>query len=143
MTGYRVLLVDDEAEFVDTLAERLDSRGLKIEVAYSGPEAIQKAEEKNFDAIVLDFAMPGLDGIETMKALRATNPDLQIIFLTGQATVQKSIEAMKMGATDLMEKPADIQQLLEKIEKASAKKALLVEKHVEDQLQDIMSKKGW
>jgi len=87
--------------------------------------------------------MPGLDGLETLKALKKQNPKLQIILLTGQATVKKGIEAMKHGAVDMMEKPADIQELLEKIEEASSKKALLVEEEMEKQLADIMGKKGW
>jgi len=143
MSAEKVLLVDDEMDFTRTLAERLETRGMRVETAGSGEEAIEKARQGSFDAILLDLAMPGLDGIETLKALREMKPDLQIILLTGQATVRQSVEAMKYGAVDLLEKPASIQELLEKIEEASAKKALLLEKHTEDQLADIMRKKGW
>jgi DNA-binding NtrC family response regulator len=143
MMGNKILLVDDEEEFARTMAERLEARGLRVDVAFSGPEALEKARKKNFDAIILDLAMPGMDGIATLKKFREINPDLQIIILTGQATVEKGVEAMKLGAVDLMEKPADLKDLLAKIEEASSQKALLVEKQIEDQLKDIMGKKGW
>ena len=143
MMGNKILLVDDEEEFARTLAERLKARGLRVDVALSGEEALEKARGKSFDAIILDLAMPGMDGIDTLKEFRAISPDLQIIILTGQATVQKGIEAMKFGAVDLMEKPADLKDLLAKIEEASSKKALLVEKQIDEQLKDIMGKKGW
>lgn len=143
MMGNKILLVDDEEEFARTLAERLEARGLRVDVAFSGEEALEKARGKSFDAIILDLAMPGMDGIDTLKEFRAINPDLQIIILTGQATVQKGIEAMKLGAVDLMEKPADLKDLLAKIEEASSKKALLVEKQIDEKLKDIMGKKGW
>jgi two-component system OmpR family response regulator len=143
MMGNKILLVDDEEEFARTLAERLEARGLRVDVAFSGEEALEKAKKKNFDAIILDLAMPGMDGIDTLKEFRAINPDLQIIILTGHATVQKGIEAMKLGAVDLMEKPAELVDLLAKIEEASSKKALLVEKQIGEQLKDILGKKGW
>jgi DNA-binding NtrC family response regulator len=143
MMGNKILLVDDEEEFARTMAERLEARGLRVDVAFSGPEALEKARKKNFDAIILDLAMPGMDGIATLKKFREINPDLQIIILTGQATVEKGVEVMKLGAVDLMEKPADLKDLLAKIEEASSQKALLVEKQIEDQLKDIIGKKGW
>jgi len=141
--GNRVLLVDDEEEFTSTLSERLEARGFKVSTANSGEAALELVKQKKFDAIILDLAMPGLDGIDTLKALKKQNPKLQIILLTGQATVQKGVEAMKHGAVDLMEKPADMKELLAKIEEASSKKALLVEEEMEKQLADIMGKKGW
>jgi len=143
MPGEKILLVDDEVEFAQTLAERLETRGLKVDVANDGNAAIKFAGKRSYDAVVLDLAMPGLDGIETLKALREINPDLQIILLTGHATVQKGVEAIKQGAVDLLEKPAKLEDLLSKIEDASSKKALLVEKHIEDELADIMRKKSW
>jgi FixJ family two-component response regulator len=81
--------------------------------------------------------MPGLDGLETLKILKEKNPERQVILLTGQATVEKGIEAMKLGAVDFLEKPVDLSQLAEKIKKAQAKKMLLVEKKTE------LAEKGW
>lgn len=143
MKGDRVLLVDDEREFAETLAERLGARGLRVDVAFDGQQAIEMAGKKIYDAVVLDLAMPGLDGIETLKKLRESNDEIQVLLLTGQATVEKTLQAMKLGALDLLEKPASLQQLIEKIEEASSKRAVLVERHMEDKLKDILGKKGW
>ena len=143
MKGSRVLIVDDEEDFAATLAERLETRGLRVDVVHSGDAALGKAKGVHYDAIVLDLAMPGLDGIETLKRLIADNPDLQVILLTGQATVKKSIEAMKHGAMDLMEKPAKLPELLDKIQAAATHKMELVEKRSEDAIAEILRKKGW
>ena len=103
-----VLLVDDEVDFVSVLAERLEARGLKVDTAGDGETALVKAREQAFDAILLDMAMPGMDGIQTLNGLLAINPDLQVILLTGQATLRQAVEAMKLGALDLLEKPVEI-----------------------------------
>ena len=143
MAGDRILLIDDETELLSTLSERMETRGMRVTTAESGETAIELARERTFDAIVLDLAMPGIDGIETLRRLRELNPDLQVILLTGQATVQKSIEAMKLGAVDLLEKPADFELLIAKIEEASARKAELFEQRTAEKMNDIMRKKGW
>lgn len=139
----KVLLVDDEEEFTEALAERMDYRNIKIDVANTGSTAIEKAKEKSYDAIVLDLAMPEMDGIEVLKHMLKDNPDLQIIFLTGHATLEKGIEAMKLGAVEFMEKPVDIEKLIEKIEEAKTKKGQLTEKRTEKDIQDILKKMGW
>lgn len=139
----KVLIVDDEEQFLKTFAERLKVRGLRIDTAGTGEEAIARAHGKKFDAIVLDLVMPGIGGIETLRRLREENPDLQIIILTGHATVDKSVEAMKGGAADFLEKPLDINKLMEKIGEAQRKRVLLVEKKAEDEVKDIVHRKGW
>jgi DNA-binding NtrC family response regulator len=143
MSDYKVLLVDDEKEFVDTLAERLEARGLKADVAESGPVAIDKVQQKPFDAILLDLAMPGMDGIETLKRLRQLNPDSQVILLTGRATVKSATEAMRLGAMDILEKPVAIEELVAKIDQAAKNKARLTKKRIDNDVNDILRKKGW
>jgi DNA-binding NtrC family response regulator len=143
MSKHDVLLVDDEEDFVEVLAERLEARGLRVETACNGEAALARAEDKPFDAIILDLAMPGMNGIETLKRLRATNPDLQIILLTGHATVETSVEAMKLGAVDLLEKPADLAALVKKIDQASARKRELAQQRLDQQLSDILRRRGW
>lgn len=143
MAKATVLLVDDEKDFTATLAERLETRGLQVDISSNGPDAIEKVRDKTYDALVLDLAMPGMDGLETMKRLLADNPDLQVILLTGRATVQKGVEAMSSGAMQFLEKPADINLLLEQIEKARANRVLLAEKRVEATITDILRTKGW
>jgi DNA-binding NtrC family response regulator len=123
-----VLLVDDEEQFLDALSQRLEARGLKVKAVTSGEDAVDQVEDHNFDAIIVDLAMPGIDGIETLKRIKEKRPDLEIIMLTGHATVKSGIEAMKLGADDFLEKPVDLNILLEKIGKAKHKRMLVVEK---------------
>ncbi len=118
MSGGRILLVDDEREFVEILALRLETRGFRVTAAETGEVALEKARESPFDAILLDLAMPGMDGIETLKGLRELNPDSQVVLVTGTATVGKATEAMRHGALDLLEKPVDIDVLVERIQES-------------------------
>jgi DNA-binding NtrC family response regulator len=143
MTDITVLLVDDEEDFVEALAERLVARGLRADTAGSGAEAIARVKERAYDAVLLDMAMPGLDGLQTLKALLAINPDLQVILLTGRATLQQGVEAMKLGALDLLEKPADIATLEARIENAARRRTSLDDQRVQNRVGDILRKKGW
>lgn len=143
MTGERVLLVDDEETFVQTLGKRLTARGLRVETAGTGEEAVERTRHQAFDVVVLDLAMPGIDGIETLKQLLAIDPDLQILLLTGHGSIEKAVEATKLGAVDFMQKPASLPELLKQIQEAGARKALLVEKRAAEQISDVLKKKGW
>jgi len=138
-----VLLVDDEVEFVQVLADRLEARGLQVVKAHDGESALEAAAGKSFDAIVLDMAMPGMDGLETLEGLLQINPDLQVILLTGQATLEQAATAIRIGALDLLEKPADIETLVAKIEMAATKRWASEEKRIEEKVADIMRKRGW
>ena len=138
-----VLLVDDEVEFVQTLAERMRARGLDVEYVTNGQDAIESARAKTYDAVVLDVAMPGMNGIETLKILLQDHPDLQIMLLTGQATIGDAVEATKLGAVDVLAKPTDIETLVEKIREARKARLYLEEKHALDEIDRIMSTKGW
>ena len=139
----KILLVDDEKEFIETLAERMKTRGMEVWTTTSAKEALKMVDTQSFDAIVLDLIMPEMDGIEALSILKSKNPDLQIILLTGQATIDKGIEAMKLGAMDFIEKPADLEMLTNKIKKAKAKKMVLVEKKNQEKIQNIIMSKGW
>ena len=139
----KVLLVDDEGEFLEALSQRMTSRGMEVTTTTSAREAIKKVEEGSFDAVILDLMMPEMDGLEVLQTLKQKKPDIQVILLTGHASVAKGIEAMKLGAMDFLEKPADIKELTEKIKKAQAKKMILVEKHNEEKIQKLLDEKGW
>lgn len=143
MAHESVLLVDDEEEFTRILSERIESRGAHVDTAANGIEALDKAKSRQYDAIILDLAMPKLNGLETLKCLLELNPNLQVILLTGHATVQTGVEAMKLGAVDLLEKPTEIQKLMESIQRASARKMLLVEKRAEEAMKQILQSKAW
>jgi len=139
----KVLLVDDEKEFLEIMSERMEARDMEVTTATSADQALEIIEKEAFDAIILDFQMPGMDGMEALKAIKAKKPELQIILLTGYATVEKSVEAMKIGATDFVEKPADLELLTEKIKSAKAQKMLIVEKQTEDKVKNILKKYGF
>lgn len=139
----KILLIDDETEFLEIMSERMQNRGMDVTTVASPTEALKKVQDETYDAIIVDLMMPEMDGLETLKALKKINPEVQIIMLTGHATVEKGIEAMKLGAMDLLEKPADLNSLSEKIHKAKARKMILVEKRTEEKIKSIISSKGW
>ncbi len=139
----KVLLVDDEEEFLETLSKRLEMRGLKVTGATRGKEAVNLADRQEFDAIVIDLAMPGMDGLDTLKLIKKNHPDAEIIMLSGHGTVKTSIEAMKLGAEDFLEKPVDIQELLEKIDAAKNKRVLILQKKSKEEIENILKSKPW
>jgi len=139
----KVLLVDDEEEFVETLAERMRSRGMQVSTTASGAEALERVNEEDFDVVVLDLRMPGIDGIEALKRIKRNRPDIQVVLLTGYATVEKGVEAIKEGALEFLEKPVDIASLTDAIHKAKATKMVLVEKETEERIKDILHHKAW
>jgi len=142
MSG-KILLVDDEKDFLDVMSERIEARGMEVSKADSAVNALEQVESGGFDAIILDLMMPGMDGLEALKAIKQKNPDIEVILLTGHATVEKGIEAMKLGAMDFVEKPADLDKLTDIIKKAQAQKMLIIEKKMEEKVKEIISHKGW
>jgi len=137
----KVLLVDDEKEFAETLAERMKLRGTDVSICTSPSDVLKMVEEAVYDVVVLDLKMPGMDGIEVLSALKEKSPELQIILLTGHATLDKSMEALKLGAFDFLEKPVDIGVLSESIRDARTKKLILVEKQNTEAILKKMSLK--
>ena len=139
----KVLLVDDEEDFLEVMSERMQARGMEVETCTSAEEALEKLKSETFDAIILDFMMPGIDGMQALKDIKARRPEAQIILLTGHATVEKGVEAMKLGATDFLEKPADLEALETKIKAASTRRMLIVEKQTEDRIKETLKRYGF
>lgn len=139
----RVLLVDDEESFVEILAERMRSRGLEVSCATSGREALKMAQEAAYDAVVLDLAMPGLDGLETLRRMRELQPDLQVMILSGRATVKTAVEAIQLGAIDIFEKPTEVETLVERIRSARAARLAKDDQATQEQIDSIMRNRGW
>ncbi|BDQ37130.1 response regulator [Pseudodesulfovibrio nedwellii] len=139
----KVLLIDDEVEFLEALSERMELRGMNVTTAETAGNAVTALDNNEYDAIVLDLQMPDMNGIDMLKVIKKSHPEMQVILLTGQATLEAGIQAMKLGAMDFMEKPADIESLTEKIRKAQAKKMVIVEKKTADKVNDILKSKGW
>jgi DNA-binding NtrC family response regulator len=138
-----VLIVDDEEAFAGLIADRMRNRGFSVDTAESGMTGLKKIKEKNYDAVVLDLAMPEMDGIETMQKMLEYDKNLQIIILTGHGSVQKGVEAVKIGAVDFLEKPADIDTLAEKVTEAQQKRMAAFQEGLEKKMSDILRKKGW
>ena len=138
-----VLLVDDEKDFVETLAERLQLRDFNVATALNGDDAIKLVEENDFDVIVLDVKMPGKDGVETLKEIKNIEQLSQVIMLTGHATVKTAIEGMKSGAFDYLMKPTDTNELIEMIENAYQLVAEQRDKIRQAEINNILKKRGW
>jgi len=138
----KVLLVDDEIDFLEVMSQRMKARGLEITTAESAVQAISIIKKKTFDAVVMDFQMPGMNGMEALKIIKNNNPEMQVILLTAYATIEKTVEVIKAGAMDLLEKPADIDALIDKIKKAKRNKELQIEKQTEERVQDILNRFG-
>ena len=124
-----VLLVDDETPFVETITKRLTKRDLNVSSAGSGREALAKlAAATDIEVVILDVKMPGMDGIETLKRIKKSHPLVEVIMLTGHATVESGIEGMKLGAFDYLMKPCDMEILIAKVSAAATKKRAHEEK---------------
>lgn len=139
----RVLLVDDEQDFLETLSSRLEVRGLKVSAVTSGEQAVAEAKQQDYDAIIVDLSMPGIDGLETLKRIKADNPNAEIIMLTGHGSVQSGVEAMKLGAGDFLQKPVELSELMSKIGEAKDKKMLVLQKKSQEELRKILQSKSW
>ena len=138
-----VLLVDDETPFVETMTKRLEKRDLKIIAAFSGEEALEILNKnRNTDVVILDVKMPGMNGIETLEKIRNQFPLIEVIMLTGHATVESAIEGMKLGAFDYLMKPCEIEQLLAKVQEATKKKRDHEEKIREARVREALSAHG-
>jgi len=141
MTAPFIMLVDDEVDFVETMAKRLDKRNIKVIKAFSGEEGLETLKTNQMlDVIVLDVKMPGMDGVETLKEIKKAIPLTEVIMLTGHATVESAIEGMKRGAYDYLMKPCDIEELVSKVEGATQKKREHEEKIEEARTKELLSK---
>ncbi|MBF0224920.1 MAG: response regulator [Desulfobacterales bacterium] len=143
LADINVLLVDDEVSFVETLTKRLSKRNLSIGQAFSGNEGLDYlSNNSNVEVIILDVKMPGMDGIETLKHIKKKYPLLEVIMLTGHATVESAIEGMRLGAFDYLMKPCDIDQLISKVKDAASKKRQHEEKIVQARIKEITNRQA-
>ncbi|MCK8601564.1 response regulator [Desulfoferrobacter suflitae] len=143
MTSAVILLVDDEVPFVEAMMRRLKKRNLNVQAAFSGHEGLDRlAKDNDIDVVVLDVKMPGMDGIETLREIKKKFPLVEVIMLTGHATVETAIEGMKLGAFDYLMKPCDMDELLGKVAEAKAKKSRHEQKIVEARVKEIALRRG-
>ncbi len=137
-----IMLVDDEAPFVEAMTKRLSRRDLDVETAFSGKDALAKLNAgSKTEVVILDVKMPGMDGIETLQAIKSQVPLVEVIMLTGHATVESAIEGMKFGAFDYLMKPCDMDLLIAKVSEAAARKRQHEEKIVNARIKEITSRK--
>ncbi len=143
MSLAKVLLVDDEVPFVETMVKRLSRRDFDLLTAYSGQEALEVMEkEPRVDVVILDVKMPGMDGIETLKEIKYRYPLVEVIMLTAHATVETAIDGMKLGAFDYLMKPAEMDQLVDKVKRAENIKRHKEDRIAEAQAMDIYHRRG-
>ncbi len=121
MENLKILLVDDEVEFVKTLAERLQLRGFQTEIASDGNDALTIMNTSPFDIVVLDVFMPGMSGLEVLKEIKKKASRIPVILLTGHGAKKEGMEGMSLGAFDYLVKPIDIDELIKKVNAAVAR----------------------
>lgn len=138
MIGSKILLVDDEVVFTQNMAKLLVNRGYVVTAVNSGDAAIQALEKKDFDVVVLDLKMPGLDGITTLKEIKKIGLLTETLILTGHGSIDSALEAIKLGAYDYLTKPCEIDELVDKIEGAWEKKDDEVKKDIAEKIQKVV-----
>ncbi len=124
----RVLIVDDEEDFVETMVKRLRSKGLEAEGVLRGSEALRLLENNEFDVCVLDVRMPGMDGIETLAAMKKKKPSMEVIMLTGHGSVESGIQGLQLGAYNYVMKPVPFSELFQQIQQAYERKVIEAER---------------
>jgi len=124
----RVLLVDDETDYLEVLSRRLKKRNVNVAGVPSGKEALRYLETIPVDVVVLDVRMPGMDGIQVLREIKKSHPLVEVIMLTGHASLEVAIEGMRLGAFDYLMKPADIDELLYKVQDAHKAKSIQQQK---------------
>jgi DNA-binding NtrC family response regulator len=139
MREFSVLIVDDEDDFREITAKRLTKKGLTVFSAGSGPKALGILEHQRVDVVLLDVKMPDMDGIETLRHIKNLRPLVEVVLLTGHASVDSGIEGMKLGAFDYLMKPIEFDPLCEKLEDAFEKKLVHQEKIEMAQMKKHMS----
>ena len=137
MRALKVLFVDDEIDFLETLMKRMKKRGIEVAGVGNGEQALDYLNQKSVDVVVLDVRMPGIDGIQTLREIKRIDPLMEVIMLTGHASIEVAIEGMELGAFDYLMKPADIDELFYKIQDAFKKRTIQQEKI--KKLEDLIS----
>jgi len=144
MTIANLLLVDDETAFLDAMARRLKKREFEVLTAVSGMDALDVLSQKGekIEVVILDVKMPGMDGIETLAEIKRKYPLVEVVMLTGHATVSSAIDGMKQGAFDYLMKPCDMAVLVEKVNAAASKKRQQEEKIIEARMKAITTRRA-
>ncbi len=124
MDNFKVLVVDDELDFLETIVKRLKARKIEVTGVESGFKALDAVMAQDVDVVILDVKMPGMDGIETLREMKKKKPLVEVIMLTGHASVESGIQGMQLGAFDYVMKPVALDELLEKMRQAYERKLI-------------------
>ncbi len=124
MDKFRVLIVDDEVDFVETIVKRLRDKGLEAEGVHRGKDAIELLDTRDFDVCILDVRMPGMDGIETLREMKKKKPSMEVIMLTGHGSVESGIQGLQLGAYNYVMKPIPFKDLLKEMTQAYERKLI-------------------
>ncbi|UCG38063.1 MAG: sigma-54-dependent Fis family transcriptional regulator [bacterium] len=127
MNGAQVLVVDDEKSIRDGLLRILENEGCRVDLSDSGYSALDKLQARDFQVVITDLKMPGMDGMEVLKAITILQPNVPVIFITGYSTLENAVEVMKMGAFDYLSKPFTREQIVQKVRQALEHRAFLLE----------------
>ena len=136
MEKMRIMLVDDEERYLQTTKKLIEKKGYDVLTALSGEEALEKLKPQNVHVVILDVKMPGMDGNQTLKAIKTLYPLVEVIMLTGHGTMDSAIDGLKSGAFDYLVKPADIDDIIEKAMEAFEKR-----QHREEKIRVAQAKK--
>ncbi|EFK11371.1 response regulator receiver domain protein [delta proteobacterium NaphS2] len=138
MKGSKILLVDDEVVFTRNMSKLLTARGYRVTAVNSGDAAIQALDKEDFEVVVLDLKMPGMDGLTTLKEIKKLGLFTETLILTGHGAIDTALEAIKLGAYDYLTKPCEIDDLVTKIEGAWGKRDDAVKKDIQDKIQKVV-----
>jgi DNA-binding NtrC family response regulator len=130
--------VDDEVVFTKNMSKLLNARGYRVTAVNSGDAAIQELQKQDFDVVVLDLKMPGMDGLATLKEIKKLDLFTQTLILTGHGSIDSALEAIKLGAYDYLTKPCEIDDLVAKIEGAWEKKDEAARKDMMAKLEKVI-----
>lgn len=128
MVKMRLMLVDDEVDFLESMTRPLQRRGYSILTATSGEECLRRLADELVHVVILDVKMPGMDGVETLRRIKQQFPMVEVIMLTGHGTVESAVEGLKAGSTDYLMKPADVDDLVARAERAFQRRLELEQK---------------
>ena len=138
MANIHLLLVDDEERFLTTTRTLLEKRGVTTFIASNGVDALKVMGEHRIDVVVLDVKMPGVDGVEVLRLTKQRHPLIEVVMLTGHASVESAVEGLKLGAFDYVSKPCEISDLMEKVNEAYTKKHAMEEKIQKAKIEKII-----
>jgi DNA-binding NtrC family response regulator len=133
-----LLIVDDEVQFLESISKSLEVRNFKVIAVDRGEKAIQAARDNPIDVALVDLKMPGINGEETLKALKAEHKWMEVVILTGHGTIDSAVECTKSGAFSFLQKPCNLDDLLEALKDAYKKKVMNRKKIEEKKMDELL-----